>query len=252
LSGAHLPFNCQLINTSWNAREISNVIEKYEQALPAGGWPNWVLGNHDQPRIAARVGEAQARIAAMLLLTLRGTPTMYYGDEIGLAKLDIPPEQMRDPWGVNEPGLGLSRDPERTPMQWDCSRNAGFTTGTPWLPLSPDRQTCNVEGLREDKRSILTLYRRLIALRRECPALTSGSYVPVTADDDVLVYMRCDQQGGLLIALNLGAEERAVSLPAGIARAQICLSTYLDVQAVVGDIWLRPHEGVIALPIPSA
>jgi alpha-glucosidase len=105
--------------------------------------------------------------------------------------------------------------------------------------------------LREDQSSILTLYRRLIALRREYPALASGSYLPVTADEDVLVYMRCHPQGGLLVALNLGDEERAVSLPAGIARAQICLSTHLDVQAVVADIRLRPNEGLIALPIPG-
>jgi len=251
LSGAHLPFNFQLIHTSWNAQKISNVIEEYEQALPAGGWPNWVLGNHDQPRIAARVGKAQARVAAMLLLTLRGTPTIYYGDEIGLAKLEILPEQMRDPWGLNEPGLGLSRDPERTPMQWDRSCNAGFTDGTPWLPLCPDHQTCNVGALREDQSSILTLYRRLIALRREYPALASGSYLPVAADEDVLVYMRCHPQTGLLVALNLGGEERTVSLPAGMARAQICLSTHLDVLAVVADIRLRPNEGLIALPIPG-
>jgi alpha-glucosidase len=89
LSGAHLPFNFQLILTAWNAREIARLIEEYEQALPDGGWPNWVLGNHDQPRIAARVGAAQARVAAMLLLSLRGTPTMYYGDELGLGRVAI-------------------------------------------------------------------------------------------------------------------------------------------------------------------
>jgi alpha-glucosidase len=97
LRGVHLPFNFALINARWDAATIGNLIKEYEASLPVGGWPNWVLGNHDQPRIATRVGEAQARVAAMLLLTLRGTPTMYYGDEIGLPRVEIDPELMQDP-----------------------------------------------------------------------------------------------------------------------------------------------------------
>src|SRR5581483_5431646 len=102
LSGTHLPFNFQLIRTAWNARALARLIEEYEAALPPGGWPNWVLGNHDRPRIASRVGQSQARVAAMLLLTLRGTPTMYYGDEIGLADVAVPPGAIQDPWALNE------------------------------------------------------------------------------------------------------------------------------------------------------
>lgn len=98
LSGAHLPFNFQLIHTAWNAREIAALIHDYELALPDGGWPNWVLGNHDQPRVAARVGSANSRLAAMLLLTLRGTPTLYYADEIGLERVDVGPEFVQGPW----------------------------------------------------------------------------------------------------------------------------------------------------------
>jgi len=82
LAGVHLPFNFQLLFAAWNAPALASLIEEYEKALPAGAWPNWVLGNHDQKRVATRVGDAQARIAAMLLLTLRGTPTLYYGDEL--------------------------------------------------------------------------------------------------------------------------------------------------------------------------
>lgn len=116
LRGAHLPFNFQLIQTAWTAAAIAQLVSEYEGALPPGGWPNWVLGNHDRPRIAARVGAAQAPIAAMLLLTLRGTPTMYYGDELGIGPVTIPPEAVQDPWERNEPGLGLGRDPSRTPF----------------------------------------------------------------------------------------------------------------------------------------
>ncbi len=129
LTGADLPFNFQLIQTPWRAEAVAELVARYEAALPPGGWPNWVLGNHDQPRIAARVGEAQARIAAMLLLTLRGTPTLYYGDEIGLGHVPIPPGRAQDPWERNEPGHG--RDPERTPMQWDDGRTPASPRPSP-------------------------------------------------------------------------------------------------------------------------
>ena len=103
LKGAHLPFNFQLLQAPWKADAIARLVEDYEAALPDGAWPNWVLGNHDRPRIATRVGPEQAKVAAVLLLTLRGTPTLYYGDEIGVADVPIPPDQIRDPWALREP-----------------------------------------------------------------------------------------------------------------------------------------------------
>jgi alpha-glucosidase len=96
--GAQLPFNFHLISTPWDAEAIAELVERYEAALPPGAWPNWVLGNHDRPRIAGRVGPAQARVAAMLLLTLRGTPTLYYGDELGMRDVPIPAAKVQDPW----------------------------------------------------------------------------------------------------------------------------------------------------------
>jgi alpha-glucosidase len=246
LSGAHLPFNFQLIHTAWNAREIAALVAEYEAALPAGGWPNWVLGNHDQPRIAARVGKPQARAAAMLLLTLRGTPTMYYGDEIGLAKVEIPPDRVRDPWEKNEPGLGFGRDPARTPMQWEPEPKAGFTTGEPWLPLDAEHGGCNVEALAKDPRSILTLYRRLIALRRERRALSIGSYAPGQVDGDIFSFER-RHNARLKVVLNFGHEPRTARLPEGVTRARILLSTALDRddEQVGPEVALRPDEGLI-------
>ncbi|KMO32530.1 alpha-amylase family glycosyl hydrolase [Methylobacterium aquaticum] len=211
LSGAHLPFNFQLIQTPWHAEAVARLIAEYEAALPAGGWPNWVLGNHDRPRIAARVGEAQARVAAVLLLTLRGTPTLYYGDEIGLSRVPIPPERVRDPWEHNEPGRG--RDPERTPMQWAPGLHAGFSTVEPWLPLDPQAQSRNVELLRDDPASILTLHRRLIALRREHPALSVGAYRAVSVSGEVLVYERLHGDTVIRVALNFGHESCTTSIP---------------------------------------
>ena len=129
LGGVHLPFNFSLLEAPWNARAVADLIDRYEALLPPGAWPNWVLGNHDRPRVASRIGQAQARIAAMLLLTLRGTPTLYYGDEIGLPQVPIPADRIRDPFERNVPGLG--RDGCRTPMQWDASPGAGFSSRRP-------------------------------------------------------------------------------------------------------------------------
>jgi alpha-glucosidase len=126
LSGAHLPFNFALLSAPWNARAIAKLIDDYESALPAAAWPNWVLGDHNRPRIASRVGHPQARVAAMLLLTLRGTPTLYYGDEIGMQQVTISPHQAQDPFEKNVPGIGVGRDGCRTPMQWNAEAQAGF------------------------------------------------------------------------------------------------------------------------------
>src|SRR5690606_19449730 len=135
-SGVHLPFNFQLILTEWNAAKVYALINQYEGALPEEAWPNWVLGNHDNPRIATRTGSrAQAKVAAVLLLTLRGTPTIYYGEEIGMRDVPIPADEVQDPQGLNMPDKNLSRDPARTPMQWDNSENAGFTGSKPWLRI---------------------------------------------------------------------------------------------------------------------
>src|SRR5258708_27820199 len=110
-----------------------------------GDWSNWVLVNHDQQRIASRLGRAQAQVAMVLLMTLRGTPTLYYGDELGLKNVPIPPERVRDPFGLNMPGTGQGRDPERTPMPWDSSANAGFTAGGPRPPPRGDPSILHVE-----------------------------------------------------------------------------------------------------------
>lgn len=244
LKGAHLPFNFQLLQAPWRAGAIADLIREYEGKLPDGGWPNWVLGNHDRPRIAARIGAAQARVAAMLLLTLRGTPTMYYGDEIGLAAVTIPPDRVQDPWERNEPGLGFGRDPERTPMQWDTSPCAGFTSGEPWLPLSQDWRDRNVERMEADPCSILSLYRRLIALRTRETALDRGSYHHIGAAGNVLAYERRDGDRRLAIALNLGGEEQP--LPEPLRGGRMLLSTHLDREGGgrIGDR-LRPDEGVV-------
>jgi alpha-glucosidase len=254
LGGAHLPFNFALLSAPWNARGIEKIIFDYEAALPAGAWPNWVLGNHDRPRVASRVGPEQARVAAMLLLTLRGTPTLYYGDEIGMHQVAIAPDQVRDPFEKNVPGLGVGRDGCRTPMQWDASRYAGFSTSPPWLPVADDFAHENVVNLDADSRSILSLYKALIDLRRKLPQLKSGDYVPIAAQGDLLLYRRQRDGNATLIALNLGAEPVSISSHATGFDGEILLSTLLDRQGekVEGALDLRGNEGVIVAVGPDA
>jgi alpha-glucosidase len=247
LGGAHLPFNFALLSTLWSARSIEKIIADYEAALPAGAWPNWVLGNHDRPRVASRVGPEQARIAAMLLLTLRGTPTLYYGDEIGMHQVAIAPEQVRDPFEKNVPGIGVGRDGCRTPMQWDATAHAGFSGAIPWLPLPDDFVHENVVNLEADARSILSLYKALIALRTKLPQLRSGDYVPVAAQGDLLLYRRQREGQAVVIALNLGDQPVSIASDAAGLNGDILLSTFLDREGekVEGTLDLRGNEGVI-------
>ena len=202
-NGAHLPFNFQLLTLPWNARKIALTIDEYEGALPPEGWPNWVLGNHDQPRLASRIGRDQARVAAMLLLTLRGTPTIYYGEEIGMTDVAIPADEVQDPQGLNMPDLNLSRDPSRTPMQWDDSENAGFSNGKPWLRVAANYKRVNVQAQQNDALSFLNLYKRLIKLRQQEPALHMGDYKPVFASKQLISWLREADGQQFLIVLNL-------------------------------------------------
>jgi alpha-glucosidase len=206
LRGVQLPFNFHLVFARWQAQALAALIARYEGALPRGAWPNWVLGNHDQSRIASRVGEPRARLAMLLLLTLRGTPTLYYGDELALADTPIPPESERDPAGLREPGKGRGRDPQRTPMPWESDGSAGFTTGAPWLPLNADHRTRNVARQREDPDSMLVLTRALLALRRAEPALHQGSLDALEARGECLRFERRHGARRLCVELNFGDE----------------------------------------------
>jgi alpha-glucosidase len=208
------------------------------------GQPRWVLGNHDKPRIASRVGLDQARVAAMLLLTLRGTPTLYYGDELGMRDVEIPPDRVQDPFEKNVPGMGFGRDPVRTPMQWSAEPHAGFSKADPWLPLADDYRTTNVEAERADPASLLSFYRRAIALRRREPALAVGSYQFVSSDADLFAYIRRDGRRAFYIALNLGSE--TVELD-GIGDGSVALDTHLtrEGEPVHGSIELQAGQGLV-------
>jgi alpha-glucosidase len=243
-TGVHLPFNFELIEAPWNARVIADFIDAYEAALPAGAWPNWVLGSHDARRVAGRLGEGQARVAAMLLLTLRGTPTLYQGDEIGIGEVVLAPDEIRDPRELREPGLGLGRDPARTPMAWDGSANAGFSDAKPWLPLHADWRVRNVEALSAEPASILNLYKRLLRLRHEHRALSVGDYVAVPAAGDVLAYRRRGGDEEFLVALNLsGRRQPCADVPRGFEPILSTLPGALPTDLAA----LRPDEGLLLM-----
>jgi alpha-glucosidase len=183
-------------------------------------------------------------VAAMLLLTLRGTPTLYYGDELGMTDVPIPTDEIRDPYAHRAPSLGVGRDPQRTPMQWNADAHAGFCPpdAKPWLPVSADYQQVNVAAQDNDKDSMLTLYRRLLALRRENIGLTAGSYQTIQADNGVLTYARQGGDQQMLVALNLTGNTKTVALT-----GRVRLSTRLDREEenVSGRLHLRPNEGAV-------
>jgi alpha-glucosidase len=247
LDELHLPFNFGLLGIEWDAAEVRALVAELERVIPAGGWPNYVLGNHDEPRIASRIGPEQARVAMMLLLTLRGTPTIYNGDELGMFDVPVALDAVQDPWGRKAGTMG--RDPERSPMLWDASPHAGFTApeATPWLPIEDGYELLNAEAQLADQTSMLTLTRRLLALRRTSPALTIGDYLEVAgAPDDCFVYERVSGADRYLIALNFTAEPRTLTLPSH-PTGSVVLSTHLDRdgEELLTTFELRPHEGCV-------
>src|SRR5216683_5540290 len=209
----HLAFNFSFLHQPWKAEAFRASVGLFESLLPEHAWPVYTLSNLDHSRTASRYdeggnGQARARVAAMMLLTLRGTPFLYYGEEIGMTNGAIPLDRVVDIDG---------RDPERTPMQWDATTGAGFTTGEPWLPVASGHERCNVAAQRDDPASMLSLYRRLICYRKGSGALCRGDYRPIPdVPDGVFAYLRQDANNRLLLALNFTSEPvkfNAVGLP---------------------------------------
>lgn len=245
LDELHLPFAFQLIETPWLAPAVGEAIDSLEVALPDGAWPILALGNHDRSRLATRLGRAQARVAAMLLLTLRGSPTILYGDELGMEDQAVSPERQRDHFAL---AGGVSHDPARTPMPWTGGVNGGFSTADPsllWLPVSQQYQTINVEAQLGDPDSSLNLYRRLIALRMQSTALRRGDYRRhPAADERCLVYTRNAAGDRKLVALNFTDEPCELVVP---ERGTVALSTTAgrDGMRLDGRLQLTADEGVV-------
>lgn len=214
----HMVFNFQFTDCRWRPRAFLGAIERWEQALQAGGWPSYVLSNHDLSRAVSRYGRAHpdavAKVAAAMLLTLRGTPFIYYGEEIALPDTRLRRSELLDPPGRRYWPLYKGRDPNRAPLPWDSSAGAGFTTGRPWLPLHPEARSRNIAAQRGDPRSVLSFYRSLLALRRGTRALLEGSFEPIDARSSrALMYLRRTEGQMALVALNFTSTPVSVELP---------------------------------------
>ena len=246
LDELHMPFNFGLLGIQWDAQTVRQHVDELEAALPPGAWPNYVLGNHDDHRLASRVGMVQARVAAMLLLTLRGTPTIYYGEEIGMTNVDIPRKMQKDPAGLRQPGQ--ERDLCRTPMQWSTEPNAGFApegTSELWLPLADDWREINVETQINNPGSMINFYCRLLAIRKEFPALRQGDYTPLDGmPEGCFVYQRQEAGQSITVALNFTGVPHRLPLR---GNGQILLSTHLDREGPenLRSLNLKEHEGII-------
>lgn len=237
----HAPFNFNLIGREWSAAAYRDFIDHFDASLHDEGWPNYVLGNHDRPRLASRLGEERAKLLGMMQLTLRGMPVIYYGEEIGMQNGDIPREHQLDPRGHHRPGAG--RDPERTPMQWDDTAHAGFTTGTPWLPVGDNYRERNVSVEHTDPGSCLDMYRRLIHYRRDSPALLTGRYQSLDCENDaIFTYQRICDNEVLQVALNFSDQPQTLS----VDRATLVCSTHAEPHAPLeGSVSLQPYEGQV-------
>lgn len=213
----HLAFDFSLLFTKWSARRFFEVLKKWDGLIPAKGWPCYVLSNHDQPRAISRYASGndtmkRAKVAAAMLLTLRGTPFIYYGEEIGMENGRLRRKEIVDPLGKKYWPFHPGRDPERTPMQWDSSPHAGFSAAAPWLPINPDYREINVERSLRDPGSLLNFYKELIKLRREKPALNRGGWRAVAGmTGDVLGYFRETERQSVFVALNFSRATQAIA-----------------------------------------
>ena len=209
-------FTSDQIIFPWNPKWLLKRIVEREKRFQGQSWPTTVMGNHDLPRTASRYSrsedDTQARLAMTLLLTLRGTPFLYYGDEIGMRQLRLRRDQIMDPPGKRFWPFYPTRDGCRAPMQWDDSTNAGFSSTQPWLPVHPDYAYRNVKQQISDPDSLWNTTRSLIALRRQVPSLVHGDFSPVKVSPQVLAYKREFNDQGVLVLLNFSKRKKEVIL----------------------------------------
>jgi alpha-glucosidase len=245
VDGLHLAFNFPFVRMfarHWTADWARRHVDAFEAALPEGAWPNYVFGNHDVDRVISRLGggplgQARGRIAAMMLLTLRGTPFIYYGEEIGMENVDVLPHMQQDP----ARRYGRGRDPERTPMQW--TRAGGFSGGNPWLPYGDLR--LNVEDQRHDAGSMLSLYRDLLRARRASPALTHGDYADVEdVPEEVFAFTRSWERDRTLTVLNFANATVSLDLPPDVRPGETLAGTH-GLRPVSQRLELAPNEGLL-------
>ncbi|HUI42713.1 MAG TPA: alpha-glucosidase [Terriglobia bacterium] len=251
-----LPFNFFFTKVSkLDAAAFRSEVEETERVLD-DRWTTWVLSNHDLTRAYTRYADGRhndqiAKILGTMVLTLRGTPFIYYGEELGMQNNDPKTiDEVRDPVGKREWPTNKGRDGERTPLPWTPGRGAGFTTGKPWLPIQPSARTYNVETESADPASILNYYKALLRLRRESPALLDGEYQTVGDDPHVFAYLRKAAGQTVVVALNMSADPQRLDLPAtGLGQRSLkpMLSSLgpADEGTVKRGITLKPFEAMV-------
>ena len=240
----HLAFNFSYVHSPFEADALAAVVDESETVIPVTGWPVWTVSNHDVSRVMTRWAkgdERKLRCALLSLLTLRGTPVLYYGDEIGMPDTPLKREDLRDPVGIRHWPEPRGRDPERTPMPWEDVPNGGFTAPgvKPWLPLG-DTRPVNVARQRSDRQSMLHFVRDLIALRRTNPDLTTGDYARLQAPAAGWAWRRGT---GTVVAINLS--DKPVLFPGISATVRFTTSKGVVDGASEGELSLEPWEGAI-------
>ncbi|MBP7354934.1 MAG: alpha-glucosidase C-terminal domain-containing protein [Longilinea sp.] len=252
----HAAFEFDLLHCCWNPADYHRVIARSQAAFGPETWPTVVLNNHDNVRSGTRLApmesDVRLKVAAALLLTLRGTPFMYYGEEIGQRDIRITRELIQDPVGKRFWPFYVGRDGCRAPMQWDETPQAGFTTGTPWLPVHPDYIFRSVTSQKADPESLWHFYRRLIQLRRSSPALRGGMFQWLTFQPrKLLAYLRQTAAETALVALNFSPVKLSLTLSKELVGRnwRMGLSTHHGTVPLITDGWLplEPYEALILI-----
>lgn len=247
----HLSFEFSLLFTKWDAARFREMINRWYSVVPARGWPCNVLSNHDQPRAVTRYAaghdtQKRAKVMAALLLTLRGTPFLYYGEEIGMPNSPIKRREVMDPLGKMYWPILKGRDGERNPMQWNSGTFAGFSTVKPWLPLNADYFAVNVEIQDKDPSSVLNFYRKLIKLRRGQPALQKGGFETVQSDKNVIAYRRICPGIEIMVILNFSGSVREHQID-DTRPWKVLLGTHRDSNSPIdkGTLAVHPYEVIV-------
>lgn len=246
-AGVHVLLNTAMLQVPFTAVSLRQIIDQVEAITPKDACPSRSSGNHDIPRLAERVEPKNLRLAALLQFTVRGAASMYYGDELGLKHISVPPLKMRDPAGRADPRYG--RDRFRVPMPWSRRPHAGFSPVEPWLPIDQTTLELNVADQLADRDSLLHFYRRVLRLRATEPALRNGDYWPLDTAEPLLAFRRGespDPRQGLLVALNISDAPALLDVPD--TKAEILLSTTGKSSATTfqSRIQLAPREGIVA------
>jgi oligo-1,6-glucosidase/alpha-glucosidase len=264
--GLHLVFLFKTLRTRFSGEAVRSLITEFEHAFPEPFAPTYVLGNHDRPRSGLRLGDhpGKAKLVAMMQLTVRGVPFIYYGEEIGMQHHEIPLAEARDPVAarfrfvpqwlagyLRRFGILLNRDECRLPMQWDAGEHAGFSipTATPWLAAHPNSPRVNVAAQHVDPGSLLNCYRSLLTLRKESHALHSGKLEwieDMRLPGDVVGYRRVHERDRVDVLLNFGDKPALLDLREHGGRA-LFSNLRGEFRAPDPACTLAPHEGILLL-----